>query len=196
MKIQIVIGISGLLLAACGCASRAMYVEPGEIISGTPGKATLSELELSAQRLMERMLVHPQFSANYNAVKAEKGGKLPIAVIGDIENRTTERIQGRLDAIGDTVRASLFDSALFEVKDDRAFGAILSRILRGGDDPLEDGSLVQFAKTHEMPDFIVIGDFRRFADAGGYYTYRLRLAIHNLKTGKIVWEGIQTQVKL
>ena len=31
---------------------------------------------------------------------------------------------------------------------------------------------------------------------GGYHTYSLRIAMHNLRTGKIVWKGIQTKVKL
>ena len=181
-----------------GCASQrqTQYIEPTEIISGAPDQPTMYDLESSAQILMERMLAHPQFSANYKAAKAAKGGRLPIAVIGNIANKTTERIQGRLDAVGDTIRSALYASELFEVKDDEAGGAISSRILRGADGGLEDGALVQSMGTHESPDFIVLGDIRHFTDVGGYHIYRFRLAIHNLKTGKVVWEGIQTKVKL
>ena len=82
------------------------------------------------------------------------------------------------------------------MKDDRAGGTIRSRIIRGADAGLEDGSLVQGMGTHESPDFIVLGDIRHFEDVGGYHTYRLRLAIHNLRTGKIVWEGVRTSIKL
>lgn len=183
-------------IAGCATQKEARYGDPREIVPGVPGKPTMYDLESSADALVQKMLAHPQFLANYNAAKSAKGDKLPIAVIGNIENKTTERIQGRLDAVGDTIRSALYTSRLFEVKDDNANDAIKSRILRGADGGLEDGSLVQSIGTHESPDFIVLGDFRHFEDFGGYHTYRLRLAIQNLRTGKIVWEGIQTSVKL
>ena len=185
---------------AVGCVSpktdHVRYVDSGEIVAGTAGKATMYDLESSAQALMQKMLASPQFSRNYSAAKASKGGGLPIVVIGNIANKTTERIQGRLDSVGDTIRTALYDGGLFEVKDDEAGSAILSRITHGADGGLEDGSLVQSAGTHESPDFIVLGDFRHFSDVGGYHSYKLRLAIHSLKTGKVVWEGVRTEVKL
>ena len=180
----------------CGCVEpRARYVNPGEIVSGASESPTMYDLETSVHTLMQKMLTSPQFSKNYNAAKTAKGGALPIVVIGNIANKTTERIQGRLDAVGETLRAALFESSLFEVKDDDAGDAIASRIQRGADNGLEDGALVQSMGTQESPDFIVLGDLRHFADIGGYHTYRLRLAIHNLRTGKVVWEGVQTSVK-
>jgi len=192
--------VAAMIGGIVGCTAQqpraAQYVEPTEIVSGTPEQATMYDLESSAQQLIERMLSHPQFSDNYNAAKAAKGGKRPIVVIGNILNKTTERIQGRLDAVGDTVRSALFSSSLFEVKDDKAIGAIIDRIASGADLGVEDGALVKTLGTHESPDFLVLGDFRHFADVGGSHTYRLRLAIHSLRTGKIVWEGIQTKVKL
>ena len=188
------VAVCGLV---CGCIEpRARYVDPGEIVAGTADKATMYDLESSAQALMQKMLASPQFSKNYSAAKASKGGGLPIVVIGNIANKTTERIQGRLDSVGDTIRTALYDCGLFEVKDDEAGDAILSRITSGADGGLEDGALVQSVGTQESPDFIVLGDFRHFADVGGYHTYRLRIAFHDLCTGKIVWEGIQTSVKL
>lgn len=183
----------------CGCAQeprRARYGDPDEIVAGVPDSPTMYDLGSSADSLIEKMLGSSQFSKNYNAAKDAKGGALPIVVIGNIANRTTERIQGRLDAVGDSVRSALFETGLFEVKDDEAGRDIAARIMRGADDGLEDGILVQSMGTHESPDFIVLGDFRHFTDVGGYHTYRLRLALHNLKTGKVVWEGIQTKVKL
>ena len=154
------------------------------------------DLESSAQMLIEKMLSHPQFSANYKAARTEKNGKLPVVVVGNIANKTTERIQGRLDAVGDTVRSALFTSGLLEVKDDAATGAIIARMSDNIDLGLEDGSLARAFGKHASPDFLVLGDFRHFSDAGGVHAYRLRLAIHSLRTGKIVWEGIQTKVKL
>ena len=190
------VAVCGLL---CGCVEpRTRYVDPDEIVAGTADGATMYDLESSAQSLMQKMLASPQFSKNYNAVKTSKGGGLPIVVIGNIANKTNERrgIQGRLDSVGDTIRTALYDCGLFEVKDDEAASAILSRITSGADGGLEDGALVQSVGTHESPDFIVLGDLRHFADVGGYHTYRLRIAFHDLRTGKIVWEGIQTKVKL
>ena len=193
MAIALIGGMSGCISQQ---SASAQYVEPREIVSGVSKQATMYDLESSAQELIERMLSNPQFSENYNAAKAAKGGKCPIVVIGNIANKTTERIQGRLDAVGDTVRSALFSSSLFQVKDDKAIGAIIDRITSGADLGVEDGALVKTLGTHESPDFLVLGDFRHFADVGGYHTYRLRLAIHSLRIGKIVWEGVQTRVKL
>ena len=183
-----------------GCVSQrtggARHVGSGEITSEGSKQATVLDLESSARQLMEQMLAHPQFSANYNAVKAEKGGKLPVVVIGNIANKTTERVQGHLDATGDTIRTTLFSSGLFDVKDDAATGAIIARMSDNIHLGLEDGSLAKAFGRHAAPDFIVLGDLRHFAEAAGAHTYRLRIAIHNLRTGKIVWEGIQTKVKL
>ena len=180
-----------------GCASKqARYVDSGTVVTGTADKVTMYELESSAQMLMQKMLVHPQFVANYNAVKAEKG-QLPIVVIGNIDSKIKGvHIQGRLDAVGESLRVALFNSALFDVKDDEAADAIKSRIVRSADGGLETGELFQLMGTHNSPDFIVLGDLRHFKDVGGYHTYRLRLALHSLRTGKILWEGIQTKVKL
>ena len=183
---------------ACGCAeTRTRYANPGEVVAGAPDRPTMYDLETATQSLVQKMLASSQFSKNYNGAKAQKDGKLPIVVIGNIANKTTERsIQGRLDATGEMLRTVLFESSLFEVKDDDAAVAIASRIMNGADGGLEDGSLVQSMGTQESPDFIVLGDLRHFEDVGGYHTYRLRIAIHNLRTGKIVWEGVETRVKL
>lgn len=188
--------IAALASFLSSCTHQTRYVDPSQVIAGSADRPTMYDLESSAQQLVKQMLAHPQFLANYAAAKQAKADALPIAVIGNIDNKTTERVQGRLDAVGDTVRAALFNSALFEVKDDEAADAIKSRIVRGADGGLEDGALVQEMGTQASPDFIVLGDLRHFADVGGYHTYRLRLALHSLRTGKVIWEGIQTKVKL
>ena len=153
------------------------------------------DLETAVQNLVSKMRGSPRFTENYNAAKKAKGG-LPIVVIGNIENKTSGRIQRRLDAVGDTIRTLLYDTGMFEVKDDEASEAIRSRIIRGADGGLETSLLVQNLGKQDAPDFIVLGDMRHFTDVGGYHTYRLRLAIHSLSTGKIIWEDIQTMVKM
>ena len=195
-----ILGVWAVCVLAGGCASQeccgARYADPGEIVAGAPESPTMYDIESSVHALMEKMLASQAFSRNYGETKASKDGRLPVVVVGNIDNRTTERIQGRLDAAGETVRTALFDCGLFEVKDDDAADAIKSRIVRGVDGGLENGSLVGVMGAQDSPDFIVLGDFRHFEDVGGVHTYRMRLAIHSLTTGKIVWEGVKTSVKL
>ena len=196
------VGIAVLL--ACGCETVTVppqpkgtrYVDPSEVIAGKSTGATMYDLETAVQNLMSKMRGSPRFSENYLAAKKAKGGGLPIVVLGNIENKTSDRIQARLDAMRDTIRTSLYDTGLVEVKDDEASEAIRSRIIRGADGGMETAALVQNLGKQDAPDFIVLGDMRNFTDDGGYHTYRLRLAIHSLVTGKVIWEGIQTMVKL
>lgn len=191
------------VLLACGCETVTVpprqtgtrYVNANEVVAGEPTSATMYDLETAVQKLMSKMRGSPRFSENYAAAKKAKGA-LPIVVLGNIENLTEDRILDRLIAMGDTIRTSLYNTGMFEVKDDEASEVIRSRIIRGADGGLETGSLVQNLGKQDAPDFIVLGDMRHFADVGGYHTYRLRLAIHSLSTGKIIWEGIQTMVKL
>ena len=197
MSKPILFTMAVIIAGIVGCVGdkEAKYVNPNKIITGKADSPTMYDLESSARLLMERMLAHPQFVSNYNAAKAAKG-RLPIAVIGNIENKTNQRVQGRLDAVGETIREVLFDSSLFEVKDDEAANAIKSRIIRSADGGLENGALVQAMGTQDSPDFILLGDLRHYSEQGGYNIFRLRLAIHDLRTGKIIWEGIQTKIKL
>ena len=202
MKRVLELSLTAVLIGGVvGCVSQrpggAVYIDPGTVISGTAGGVTMYDLESSVQRLVQKMLAHPQFAKNYGAAKAAKAGKLPIVVNGNIANLTSDRVQGRLDSANDTIRAMLFDSALFEVKNDNASDAIKSRIISGADGGIENvDALMQSFGAQEAPDFIVLGDLRHFADVGGYHTYKLRIAIHSLKTGKVVWEGIESRVKL
>ena len=79
----------------CGCVyepRRARYGDPNEIVAGTPDSPTMYDLGSSVDSLIQKMLGSPQFSKNYNAAKDAKGGALPIVIIGNIANRTTERI--------------------------------------------------------------------------------------------------------
>ena len=186
-------------VAGCGTQrpSGTAYVNPGAVVAGDPGQPTMYDLESSAQALIQKMLAHPQFARNYNAAKEAKGGKLPVLCLSLLKNETTLDVRSKLRAVDDTVRVMLFDTARFEVKDDEAADTILSRIVWGADGGIENTKdLMNALGTHDAPDFIVSGDLRHISDAGGYHTYRLRIAIHSLWTGKIVWEGIQTRVKL
>lgn len=200
----------GLFFAAvisvlCGCvvetlpprADGTQYISPIEHVAGNPQTLTVHDIDSSVHTLIQKMTAHPQFAKNYDAIRAERG-KLPVVCLGLLENKTTDGgVRARLRSANDTIRTSLFDTGLFEVKDDEVADAIKSRIIRGADGGLENASeLVSSFGEQEPPDFIVLGDLRHFEDVGGYHTYKLRVAMHSLKTGKIVWEGIQTGVKL
>lgn len=151
-----------------------------------------SDIETAAQNLMLQMHASPRFLEKCEAVKQAKGC-LPIVVLGKIENKTTNRMQGRLDAMRDTIRKSLYDAGLVDIKDDETVSrpSFVART-----DEEKTAALVQSHDKQDAPDFIVLGDIRQFTDVGGYHTYRLRLAIHSLTTGVVIWEGIQTMVKL
>ena len=185
MKKKIIVPIAAL--AVCCILGGCVSAPPPETC----------DLETSVQILMENMRRHPQFTKNYNAVKTAKGA-LPIVCQSPISNKTPRaevRSIGR--AMDDLVRVALFDPGIFEVKDDSAADMILSRIVWGADGGIENVSgLMDAVGGHDAPDFIVSGDLRPYADIDGYQTYRLRLAIYNLKTGKVFWEGIQTRVSL
>jgi len=83
------------------------------------------------------------------------------------------------------IRVMLFKSALFDVKEDEERVALAKRIIDSGNSPLEDKELMAALKRHGSPDFYCVGDLRYFK---GSKVYRLRIAMHSLWTGKIVWE--------
>lgn len=186
MKNKIIIAVTALV---------ASYVLGGCVSAPPPERC---DLGTSVQMLMEKMRRHPQFNENYNAVKTAKGA-IPIVCQSPIANRTPRaevRSMGR--AVDDLVRVALFDTGIFEVKDDNAVDMILSRIVWGADGGIENvSSLMNAVGDHDAPpDFIVSGDIRESFISQGQLTYQLRLAIYNLKTGKVVWEGIQSKINL
>ena len=156
----------------------------------------LHDLETATQMLVDRMSHHPQFVKNYGAVKAVKGRE-PVVCISPIKNNTSlpeGRAWGR--TADELVRVALFDTGLFEVKDDDSADALQSRIIWGVDGGIENmADVVKTLGAHDAPDFMVAGDIKSSKPVDGYPTYRLRLVVHSLKTGKVVWEGIQSKVK-
>ena len=115
-------------------------------------------------KLSVDMLSNSQFGKNYEEQK-EKGERLPIAVIGGMENES-----GHPE----------FDAGL------KAAG------VASGNSATENGDLMEELKQHGSPDFFVIGNLTRFADLDGMGYYKFRVTINSLRTGKIVWEGIET----
>lgn len=160
---------------------------------------TMEDIDAAIQELMVKMFADSHFGENYENAKNEVE-RTPIVVIGGIENKGADKgkvedVEGLLDASSAAVRVALFNSGMFEVKDDDASVALAKRIVGSGNSPLEDGEIMSALKAHGSPDFFVLGDLRHFRDSKERHTYRLRLAFHNLATGKIVWEGIHNIVK-
>lgn len=200
------------LCAICGCFSintdpsapvatdsmpkgSARYALNGEVDSGKASELTIYDLDEATQSLLAKMRKNALFTQNYTRVRDAKGA-LPVIVVGNIENKTNSRIQNRLDLVREIVTTSLFENDLFEVKDDNAAAAIVNRIAQSAEGGLEDGALVAAYGSHDSPDFMLLGELSSFRDTGGIHTYKLKFAIHNLQTGKLVWQGMQTNIKL
>lgn len=206
MKIQLILSTVAVVL--CGCVPNtypraeslpkgpAQYVPTGEVVNGIASEVTMYDLETATQELLTKMRKSTLFTQKYDEAKAKKNGVLPIIVVGNIDNRTTSRIQDRLDTVREIINTSLFEMDIFDVKDDAASNQIAARIIQSQKNGLEDGGLVNVLGTHDSPDFLLVGDLSSFKDYGGYHTYKLHISIHSLTTGKVVWKGIQTKVKL
>ena len=143
-------------------------------------------------KLVVEMLSSPQFVKNYEEQK-EKGERTPIAVIGGMENESGRaELDAGLKAAGERFRKKLFDSKLFDVKDDAILVGLAKRIVASANSATENGDLMEELKQHGSPDFFVIGNLVHFADLDGAGYYKFRITMHSLRTGKIVWEGIET----
>ena len=202
MKNILVVATVAALFAGCQTQPPAkpqvQYVNQGTVIAGKAHNATMYDLESAANELLMKMRTSKMFERNYNNIKLREGGK-PVIDFGNIENKTANRIQGRLDSLRDTMRVSLMEMDLFESKDIQSFGDMKDRMASSETNGLEDGSLVESFGTHKSPSLMFRGDLRQFEDEGyegTHHTYKLRLALYDLKTGRIVWEGIETKIKL
>ena len=150
-------------------------------------------LDRQVDVLVKEMLANPNFVRNYDECKARLSERLPVAVLGGIANQSGDAgLNPLLEAAGERFRVRLFNTKLFEVKDDGVLVALARRIVASGNSPLENGELMGALKRHGSPDFFVAGDLKRLTDLDGVSYYKLRLAIHSLSTGRTVWEGIET----
>ncbi len=150
-------------------------------------------LDQKVDILVKEMLANPNFVRNYDECKARLAERLPVAVLGGIANQSGDaNLNQLLEAAGERFRVRLFNTKLFEVKDDGVLVALARRIVASGNSPLENGELMGALKRHGSPDFFVAGDLKRLTDLDGVSYYKLRLAIHSLSTGRTVWEGIET----
>jgi hypothetical protein len=163
---------------------------PGYVALLRPGEPlSVSTMDFVVQKLLEDMRTSPVFRANYDAAQAD-AGRRPIAIVGGIADKTDEDLSGVLAAAGQGLRVALANSGLFDTKDDGMMVTFAERILATDTGPLEDSGLMDALKQHGSPDYYVEGDVQCFPDRA-FRVYRTRLALHSLRTGKIVWEGIR-----
>lgn len=172
---------------------RPTVVAPLQKKPITDKRLTVADMDGAIVALGTAMLTDSGFRSNYASVTnriAESGeGRLPVAVIGGLTDLTKGAAHAELvDSAHATERVVLFKSKLFDIKDDTIIAALTKRILASGNSPLEDGEVMSALKRHGSPDFFVVGDLREFGGVDGI-KYRLRLALHDLATGKVVWEG-------
>ena len=179
-------------------APSAPKPRPPRPIPLPSGPLSISDIDGAVQKLIAKMRIAPVFRSNYD--KAQKAiDRVPLVIVGGIVDMTGGKSRsedfGNLLAAGSQgVRMTLMNSGLFEAKDDALVSTIADRIIKNGNSPLEDGELMSALKQHGSPDFFVVGDMMYFADKG-IGKYRLRLAMHNLHTGKIVFEETHMIVK-
>ena len=163
---------------------------PGYVALLRPGEPlSVATMDFVLQKLLEDMRTSPVFRANYDAAQAG-AGRRPIAIVGGISDKTDEDLSSVLEAAGQGLRGALANSGLFDTKDDGMMVTFAERILATDTSPLEDSGLMDALKQHGSPDYYVEGDVQCFPDRA-FRVYRTRLALHSLRTGKIVWEGIR-----
>lgn len=203
IKISVVVGLAAFALAGCrqwdARRGSALYVENGDMISGHAHGATMYDLDSATQSLMRRLRENETFRGYYAQMKDRKvksGDKgHPLIAIGRIVDLTDQGVQPRMDSIRNEVSTSIYESGLFHVRDDAEAMAIGDRIKMNMGNGLEDGALKPVLRHHPSPDYVFLGDFRRFAEPNGYYVYRLHFSVQDLSTGIIAWEGEETVVK-
>ena len=97
---------------------------------------TGTSLDHKVDALVKEMLRNSQFVKNYDESKAKLDGRLPLAVIGGIENKSgSAELNDLVEAAGQRFRVKLFNSKLFEVKDDGVLVSLSRRIIASGNSP-------------------------------------------------------------
>ena len=155
---------------------------------------TLSDIDGVVQKHIDSMRTDRTFRDNYD-VAQEAIGRIPLVIVGGLVDLTkgksqTANLENLLATASQNVRITLLRTRLVDAKDDSVITAMTERIIKNGNSPTEDGELMSALKQHGSPDFFMAGDIQYFPERGKH-TYRIRLALHNLHTGKIVWEDFK-----
>ena len=155
---------------------------------------TLSDIDGVVQEHIDSMRADPVFRDNYDTAQAAID-HIPLVVVGGLVDLTngkspTADLDNLLASASQNVRITLLRTRLVDAKDDSVITEMTDRIVKNGKSPTEDGALMAVLKQHGSPDFFMVGDIKYFPERGKHI-YRIRLALHNLHTGKIVWEDFK-----
>lgn len=148
-------------------------------------------LEDLIDKMTKEMMLNSTFSENYRELE-KVGGRRPIVVFGNLSNASNRaKYDAGLRVASMTFLKKLYDSKMFDIKDDSVLIDLAKRITR--ESIVEDGSLANEWKKHNSPDLFVEGEFifRNELDDTEYYDLILRM--HRLRhPGGVVWLGIST----
>ena len=155
---------------------------------------TLSDIDGVVQEHIDSMRADPVFRDNYDTAQAAID-HIPLVVVGGLVDLTngkspTADLDNFLASASQNVRITLLRTRLVDAKDDSVITEMTDRIVKNGKSPTEDGALMAVLKQHGSPDFFMVGDIKYFHEKKAH-KYRIRLALHNLHTGKIVWEDFK-----
>ena len=168
----------------------ARHIAEAQARKAKKGFFSMSDLDEAINGLVAQMKADANFRQNYD-IALKKANRIPLVVLGNIADETggEDGVQGLtnlLAAARVTARVALFKSSIFDVKVDEEAVDIGARIVASGNSAFEDEELMTTFKKHSSPDFYLVGDLRFFKNEN---MHRLRLAIHSLLDGKVVWEG-------
>ena len=154
-------------------------------------RLTLSDVDGAIDKWVSAMKSNGVFRSNYDNEK-EGIKRKPIVIVDGLKDLTggkspTEDIDYLLCTASESLRNKLIKLGSFDAKDDKEKVAVAKRIIESDTSPLENPELMAALKKHGSPDFYCAGDLRYFKESEKH-RYRLRIAVHSLRTGKIVWE--------
>ena len=179
-----------------GC--RHGYVNPESMNFDKPKHETIYDLKTCVANLVQKMQNDEGFREAYD-LKMAKKRSLPVLQIGNIENKTTERVTQKLQSARRRLEIALRKTRLFDITDDAAStesvsdtiaGSIVTNAevgLKGDDNPQHFGE-------HVSADYQIYGRYRKFHD-GDRYTYELSLQLIDIATGKQIWSDLAEVAK-
>lgn len=173
----------------CGCETATVPPDPPPPVK--PAYASIYDLERLALNMMDKLNGNVRFSKEYEHIKEKRNGSLPCIVVGLLDNDTTsQEVKLRLRSARDSINEWLYNSELFDFRNDDYSLKLASEILK----TITGGSEVKVQDSGANSlDLFLCGDLREFPAESEDKTvyYRLRIAIIDLHTGKTVWESMQ-----
>jgi len=178
--------ITGLSIASC-TSTKAEYTDPdkAEILDD---RWSETDLKKTASFLVDQVLARPWLQE----YKGKHGGKAPVVLVDQIENRTEEVIDSK--ALTDYVQDELINSRKVRfVSDVSVRKRILDELKYQNSGAVAEASAKKTGKQTGA-DFILEGSIassNHSKDGGGEKTvfYMTTMRLTNIETGEIEWTG-------